>query len=123
MSRTIRSGLPEILFEVADAPHGAAMEYSLTPWGYTPGDREARDEPASGGEVDLPDFVSILIDGKCVGETTFQVFLMDYAAFHRGCYGKIVTLGSALDDIMERVLGETEEHLADYEDDYDRDDG
>lgn len=73
------SDLPESLFEVTDALADNSLEYGVTPTGFTLGSPPGWDDPGDGDEVGLPEFVQIYANGKYVGETTWNVFIMDLA--------------------------------------------
>jgi hypothetical protein len=96
------SSLPEILFEGEYTDAGACIEYGVTADGFQFGEAMTRDYPGSGAECDAPSFVKIYADGKEVGDTTWDVFLLDMAV-----------AGMSQDDVYERLLEQTEEWLAD----------
>lgn len=73
--RAVTSGLPTLYFEIGD------LEYSIEVESYSPPTPDTRDEPGDGGECELASFVTISVNGVDVGNTTYNVFVMDAAGY------------------------------------------
>jgi hypothetical protein len=116
--RAIKTGLPEVLFEVG------AIEYGVTAAGYYPGHSATYEDPGDGPEVDMPNVITIYANGVRVGETTWSIFILDYAS------QSVPPNEQAAERLVyDKVLEETDEHVVssydgpEYEkedDDYDR---
>lgn len=117
--RSIKSGLPEVLFEVDPTPYGT-LEYGVTATSYTAGYAATRDDPGDGPEVDLPALVTIYANGVHVGHTTWGVFMLDLAL----SYLLPPSRGQLEDQVYRQVLAVTDEAMVESDDgpEWERDD-
>lgn len=120
--RSIKSGLPEVLFEVADTEYGS-LEYGVTATSYTAAIDATRDDPGDGPEVDLPAFVTIYANGVQVGHTTWDIFIMDLLLYRRGG-PTVLTKGRLEMEVWDQVLRDTDEAVVESDDgpEWERDD-